>query len=385
MAGMNRITRYIFKQLVTSLALIAFVMTGVIWLFVAVRAVESIVNRGLSVELFLAMTALQLPNFLTQIVPISLFIAVLFVYTRLTSDREIVVLRAAGISPFSLARPVLWLSLLLMIFVYSLTLYGTPKSYQKFREMQWDVRYSLAHIVLKEGVFNSFSDAITVYVRERSTENELRGLLVHDNRDPKRPVTYHAESGSLLEATDGAKVVLLKGNSIIIDKDNPGKPSVAFFDRYDLDLTGILKKPPARFREGRERMVNELLTLRIQDVGNPKDFGKFIVEGHQRIIQPLTVITFALLAVACLLAGDFSRRGNLNRILVAVGVFVALMIMNLGLGNLTAKNLVLLPLLYLSAALPLALCVLVLLFPMSIGRLFQRRSASEASYGGAVR
>ena len=52
--------------------LITFVMTGVIWLFVAVRAVESIVNRGLSVKLFLLLTSLQIPNFLTQILPISL-------------------------------------------------------------------------------------------------------------------------------------------------------------------------------------------------------------------------------------------------------------------------------------------------------------------------
>ena len=59
--------------------------------FVAVRAVESIVNRGLSVKLFLLLTSLQIPNFLTQILPISLFIAVLYVYTRLNSDREIVV------------------------------------------------------------------------------------------------------------------------------------------------------------------------------------------------------------------------------------------------------------------------------------------------------
>ena len=80
---MNQTTRYISRQLIMSSLLITFVMTGVIWLFVAVRAVESIVNRGLSVKLFLLLTSLQIPNFLTQILPISLFIAVLYVYTRL--------------------------------------------------------------------------------------------------------------------------------------------------------------------------------------------------------------------------------------------------------------------------------------------------------------
>ena len=133
--------------------LITFVMTGVIWLFVAVRAVESIVNRGLSVKLFLLLTSLQIPNFLTQILPISLFIAVLYVYTRLNSDREIVVMRAAGLSPLALAKPVIVLSLFVMLLVYFLTLWATPASYKTFRNLQWDIRYSLAHIVLKEGGF----------------------------------------------------------------------------------------------------------------------------------------------------------------------------------------------------------------------------------------
>ena len=118
----------------------------------------------------------------------------LYVYTRLNSDREIVVMRAAGQSPMALAKPVIVLSLLVMLLVYFLTLWATPASYKTFRNLQWDIRYSLAHIVLKEGVFNTFSDSITVYLRENTSRNELRGLLVHDSRDKDRPVTYHAES-----------------------------------------------------------------------------------------------------------------------------------------------------------------------------------------------
>lgn len=358
---MNRVSRYIFKQLVVSTALIGFVITGVIWLFVAVKAVESIVNRGLSVELFLSLTALQLPNFLTQIIPISLFIAVLFVYTRLTSDREIVVLRAAGMSPISLAKPMIIWALILTFIVYGLTLVATPKSYQKFRDLQWDIRYSLAHIVLKEGVFNSFSTDITVYVRERTSDNELKGMLVHDNRDKKRPVTYHAESGSLIEAENGAKVVLLKGNSIVIDKENPQINRVVYFDRHNLDLSGIIKKPDERYREARERMVGELLMLKKKDVGNPKDFGKFVVEGHQRLSSPLTVLGFSLMALACLMLGDYSRKGNLNRILTAVSLFIILIVLNLAITNLSAKNLTLIPALYANSIIPLLVSFILLL------------------------
>jgi len=378
---MNQTTRYISKQLLMSTLLITFVMTGVIWLFVAVRAVESIVNRGLSVKLFLLLTSLQLPNFLTQILPISLFIAVLFVYSRLNSDREIVVMRAAGLSPLSLAKPVILFGLCITVLVYGLTLWATPTSYKTFRTLQWDIRYSLAHIVLKEGVFNVFSDSITVYLRERSSKNELKGLLVHDSRDKDRPVTYHAESGTLIESGNGAKVVLLKGNSIFIDKKNPQLGRVVFFDRHTLDLTNIVNKPTLRFREARERDVVELLTLRKDQVGNPNDYGKFVVEGHQRLAVPMTVLGFALIALVTLLRGDLSRRGQLKRILMAVAVFVALMSVNLGLINVSAKNLSLIPGLYLANAVPILIAFLLLAFPGRIGGRSARGQTANAVAG----
>ena len=137
-------------------------MTGVIWLFIAVRAVEHIVNRGVSAKIFLQLSILQIPNFIVHVIPFAIFIATLFVYSRLNSDRELIVLQAAGASPISLAKPALTIAFLAVIIGYCMTLYVTPKSYQGFRNLQWDIRYSFAHVLLKEGVFNSISDKITI-------------------------------------------------------------------------------------------------------------------------------------------------------------------------------------------------------------------------------
>ncbi|NQV57675.1 MAG: LptF/LptG family permease [Rhodospirillales bacterium] len=128
---MNQIFTYVSRQLAGTTIILTMVMSGVIWLFVSVKAVESIINRGLSLKLFFLLTSLQLPNFLAQIIPIAFFIAVLFVYGRLVSDREIVVLRAAGMSPLSLAAPVIVLGLMFTLIGYALSLYATPSSYQK--------------------------------------------------------------------------------------------------------------------------------------------------------------------------------------------------------------------------------------------------------------
>lgn len=344
-------------------------MTGVIWLFISVRAIESIINRGLSAKLFIYITALQIPNFLVHVIPIAVFIATLFVYSRLNSDRELVVLRAAGMSPLALAKPALLVGFIAMLIGYSLTLYATPKSYQVFRNLQWDIRYSFSHILLKEGVFNTVSNSITVFIRERVGESELRGLLIHDSRKKDKPATVIAEKGAMVKTASGARVIMFEGNRQELDKKT-NKLSVLYFDRYSFDLGGITPKPEDRFREARERMVGELLALKIEDVGNPKDFGKFKVEGHQRLITPINTIAFTLIALACLLLGDFSRQGQVNRILLASVAFVSLLVGNLGLINITAKNLHLIPFLYLSVAVP----VLILLLLLALHPRFKRRA-----------
>jgi lipopolysaccharide export system permease protein len=334
-------------------------MTGVIWLFIAVRAIEHIVNRGVSVKIFLQLSALQIPNFIIHIIPFAIFIATLFVYSRLNSDRELIVLRAAGVSPASLAKPALTIAFFAVLIGYCMTLYVTPKSYQGFRNLQWDIRYSFAHVLLKEGVFNSISDNITIFIRERKGQSELRGILYHDTTKTDKPVTIIAERGVLTKSSDGARVTVFEGNRQEIQKNN-NSLSILYFDRYTLDLSGFTPKPSSRYREARERMVDELLELKIQDVGNPMDFGKFKVEAHQRLTTPLNTFAFALVALVCLLLGDYSRRGQTNRIILASIIFFSLWVCNLGIVSFSAKNLQTIPFIYLSVLGPVLIMLTLL-------------------------
>jgi lipopolysaccharide export system permease protein len=359
---MNLIEKYLMRHLVVSTLIVGSVMTGVIWLFIAVRAVEHIVNRGVSVKIFMYLSLLQIPNFIVHIIPFSIFIATLFVYSRLNSDREIIVMRAAGMSPLSLAKPGLLLAFIAMLIGYALTLYVTPKSYQNFRNLQWDVRYSFAHVLLREGVFNLISDKVTVFIRERTGESELRGILYYDIQNKTKPLTIVAERGILTKNSGAVRVTVYDGSRQERDIKN-NKLSVLYFDEYTIDLSSFTPKPEERFREGRERMVNELLSLKPQDVGNQRDFGKFKVEGHQRLVTPINTFVFVFVALACLLLGDFSRRGQSKRIMLAALIFVCLWLGNLGIANISSNNLRLVPILYYTTIGPIIL--LLLLFVLS--------------------
>src|ERR1700712_1866859 len=98
----SRIDRYVFRQLLGALLLVTGGLVALIWLTQSLRFVELVVNRGLSFTGFLKLTSML----------ITWFVVVQFVYQRLAGDRELTVMRTAGLSQWALARPAMMLAVL---------------------------------------------------------------------------------------------------------------------------------------------------------------------------------------------------------------------------------------------------------------------------------
>lgn len=348
---MNSYTRYVLRQLFAGMILVSAGLTCIIWLSQSLRFVEMIVNRGLSAGTFLYMTALMLPNFLTIILPISLFAIIVFVYSKMVTDRELIVMRAAGVGQFGLAKPALIITLLTLAFGYFLNLYLLPESYRAFRVLQWQTLNSYSHVLLKEGAFNPITRSITVYVRERAPDGQLLGILVHDERDETAPITWMAERGALVETSSGPRVVMYNGNRQTVGEN--AKLSILYFDRNVFDMPTSTENLSDRFREPRERSMSELINLEDAEGVNQHDWGKYKVELHKRLVSPLLGVGFAMVGLACLLYGPITRRSQTMRIVTAVSIMIILQGSAVGLENIVAKNLNLVPVLYLLTVLPI--------------------------------
>src|SRR5260221_7443802 len=102
---MSWITRYILRQTLATMVFVAVCFTAAVWLLQSLRLIDLIVNRGLSADLFAYLPILILPRFVDVVLPIAVFIAVLFTYNRLLTESELVEMRAAAMSQTDLARP----------------------------------------------------------------------------------------------------------------------------------------------------------------------------------------------------------------------------------------------------------------------------------------
>ena len=352
------ISRYILRQLASGLALVAVALMCVMWLTQSLRFIELIVNKGLSIARFAQLTMLLMPSFLVIIIPISLFTVTLFTYNKLNSDRELVVMRSAGLSHWALARPAMSLAVAATLFGIFLSVWFIPWTVRSFHDMQWSIRNDITNILLQEGTFNKFGDGVTIYVSSRSPAGELIGLLVHDRRNVSRPVTLIAERGAMIQTDQGPRVLMINGNRQQVTTGT-GKMSVLYFDEYTLDFASSAADTAGRNRDAREMTMAELFHVH-KDHVEPGDYRRAKVEIHQRLSSPLFDMTLPLVALACLLPTGFNRRGNSGNLGVAVGLMVVIEASSIAASNLATANLVFVPLIYLVAMIPMIISILVL-------------------------
>jgi lipopolysaccharide export system permease protein len=351
----TRTDSYIFRQLLLALVAVTIGLAALVWLTQSLRFIELVLDRGLSLVVFLELTGLMLPSFFAVILPITTFVVTLFVYVRLASDRELVVMRAAGLSQWMLARPAVVLAFLTAVLVLWLQLYLVPVSHAAFRAWQFEIRNQMAGLLLQEGVFSSVGNDMTVYARERERDGTLRGILVQDGREAGAPITILAESGRIIQTPTGPRVTLMNGQRQQIERlGNPpvARLSVLSFAENSVDLARATRSDEVRSRDSRERSIGELLDPDPAERLRDRDIRRFRAEAHQRLSAPLTVLSFAFVALAVALTGEFRRHGGSVRLAMGVGIAVALLATGLTTGTLASRDNDWVPLIWIHATLP---------------------------------
>jgi lipopolysaccharide export system permease protein len=310
-----RLSLYVLGQLLGPVAVLTLLLTSVIWLVSILPLLDLVINRGQSAPTFLYLTLLILPTPLVMIMPIAFFVATLFTLQRLQGDSELVVMASAGYSLRQLVVPVLGCAAIVMVLTYACLFYLAPAGQRELRDKVLDIRADMAGALLNEGEFNTPSLGLTVFLRQLSNNGEIHGILVHDNRDRARPVSYIAEKGILAQTPAGTRLIMLDGT--IETSAQAGKElQVLHFESDTVNLDQFSGPARTTLRKINERYLSELLWPPEQDV-TQRIRDQFFAEAHNRIAQPLYCIAFALIALAAVVRGRQQRSSIAMRLTVA--------------------------------------------------------------------
>lgn len=334
---MQVLSKYVLKQLTGSFIVVILGLTLLIWLTQSLKMIDMVVSKGVSARIFLEMTFLVLPSFIQILTPIALFAVVLFVYSRMYTDKELMVMQASGMANFTILAPALLFATILTIIGYFFSLYLVPVSYSKLREMKWQIKNNLVNLVFQEGQFTPIQKGLTVYVKERAEDGIVKGLILYDTRKENKIVSMVAEQGILFQEGEGIQILLNKG---VRQEFNKVKKqfSTLKFDKYTMAFDDK-NMASGRIGDVRELKLKTLLFTSEKSTLSESRYRRYRVEAFKRLMYPLYNFTFVFIAALGVLCGTYNRRGHMKQIYCALMLALLVQSFSLLFENLTNKNL----------------------------------------------
>jgi len=356
---MSLLTRYLFRHLALTALFATLALTMTIWVTQVVRLMDLVLTARAPLPMFVKMLLLTVPTFIGIIMPVALAGAVLFTYNKLTMDSELVVMRAVGLGPWRLARPTLILAGVIMVAVYGINLFASPAANRELVRLQYKIKNQYASVLIREGAFNDVGQNLTLYVRNRDDNGDLEGLLIYDTRNAGKQVTLSARRGALADSADGIRIVLADGVRQEMDLAT-SRLAELYFERYVIELQLFGEQADNRWPDARERSLGELLNPPAEIRAIPSVMRQFTAELHMRFATPLLPLSFAFITLACLLHGEYNRRGQGKRLALAAVLVILLQVVSLGLTGIASKQSFVGPLMYFIYLLPIVPCAWIL-------------------------
>ncbi len=315
--GVSRLDRYVFFQLLSVFAFFSLVLVSVYWVNRAVRLFDRLIGGGQPLLVFLELSALTLPNVIRLVLPVAAFAAAVYVATRLTRESELVVMRAAGISPLRLLRAVVAfggvVALMLLVLMHVLM----PAARNQLADRQAEIAENITAHFLTAGEFQRPARNITVFIREITPEGELRGVFLSDTRAEGSHVNYTARSALLAPGASGPKLVMLDGMAQVRDL-RTNRLVIASFQDLTYDI-GALIGPSGRGYDVREFSTRDLIApppeLLEASGATPAELR---YEMANRFAHPVLAVVAAMIGFVVIQFGDFSRLGPWKQVAGAI-------------------------------------------------------------------
>jgi LPS export ABC transporter permease LptG len=364
---MKILTRYILKEMLGPTVLGFAFYTSIILMQKLFDMAGMIIRRSLSAEDVGKLLWLSLPHIIVLTVPMSLLFGVLIAVGRLSSDSEIIAMRALGISTRTIYLPVFVFSFLVFCLNLYLINWVMPRGNAQLKTLQVELLTSSVEKEIKPRIFYDEYENLMIYVNDidRAT-GQWKGVFVADSRSSDPVEVSTSSPQDLINAArgrqpdqDDVSPLARSGQRIVVARTGTLtalKPSKEVWlnlvtaethvwdprraDRYDRTTNNtqrilvadtvssyILSQGVARsLREmGLRELVQQTRRTRYRD---PVTHNLAWVEIHKKFAIPFACIVFGILGLPL---GITNRRGGKSSgfsLSIAIIVFYYVMINN---------------------------------------------------------
>jgi lipopolysaccharide export system permease protein len=328
---MKLVQRYILHQALTPLLLSLGALSLLALLTQSLSTIDLIIENRQSALTFLYITVLALPQLFGIIMPLAVFMAMLYALNRLNVDSELVVTKASGFSPWQIASPALRVATYALIAHLLINLFIQPLTFREMRKALLEVRTDVAAKLVRAGEFSEPTPGLTVYASEILPSGRMKGIMIFDERSADTPVTYFADQGNINTIDGKTTFTLLDGNLHFINEN--GTMDITDFESNTYDLTQLLAIDPVLRLKASDRYLHELFVPNPDEYAHPKWEDEFKAEGHARLSSPLYNIALVLLALSFLARGEHQKMGYGRKIAIAAALGFAIRLSGFGFAS----------------------------------------------------
>ena len=295
------IHRYILKEIAFPFFMILFILTFVLLMGKILQLMDLMVNKGIRVFDIGLLIIYLMPSFLMFTIPISFFVAIMMGLGRLSSDNELIVMKASGISLYEISKPILLAAVVIFFLTVVTSYFLVPQGNYATKILLFDVARQKASAGIKEKVFNDDFKGILLYADKIPVSGDyMDGVLISDTRNADEQTTIIATRAYLV-ANPNAMTVTLRledGATHSVDRglNNYRKMD---FARYDikLDLGAAMTEEKAKTKASTEMTAGEILK-RMQDRKiKDTDLRELAIEIQKKLSIPVSTLVFCILGI----------------------------------------------------------------------------------------
>lgn len=325
--------RRLFRELWHLFGLGAAVLLTLILISRAVQMRELFLGLDLGAADAVLLFGYMTPLFLMLVIPIACMLSVFLTFLRMSTDRELVALRAGGVSIYQmLPAPVLF-SLLCTGLTLWVSLHWLAWGMGHFRETIMEIANTRARIVVQPGVFNNDFPKLVLFARRVSPADGLmQQVLVDDRSREERDLVILAPEGRIETDSERGELIFRLRDGQIYTTTDKGS-SVLSFESYQvrLPLDSLFKSLDLGEVRPREMSWSRLTRVAVEHLEkeDPNLANKVRVELHKRWAYPAACLALTIFALPLAAAFEGMRRQT-GMALALVMFFLYYSLMSLG-------------------------------------------------------
>jgi len=310
----RRLDRYLIREILGPLALGFSVYTFIMLIRFLFQSAEMIIRRGLGVDVVGELLLYSLPNIVVLTIPMAMLFAILIAVGRLSSDSELVALRASGVSLVSLYRPILTLSLVLTLINVALMVWALPWGNHSLQVLRFEViSETMARQVEPRVFYSEFKGKLLYVFGQEEGSEDWDGVFLAEALPGTRNEVTIAERGHLRIADGGEQVILDLENAVTHEVDFSSPDS---FESIYLGEKSVLLDDEfastQRSRISTSKSLREMSFADLRAQAYDRDASQELrnlawVEMHKKFSIPAACLVFGLFALPL---GFNNRRGG---------------------------------------------------------------------------